>query len=113
MREQELRVSQREVHRMHVVRLTIDGGKLSPPASNLLQVGALFVNSAKEITELSKLESFPIFLTKQEVCASVVAQFRAGFVIYIKLIHQFVPLDLEHSVSRNFYPVHSFPIEHF
>lgn len=29
MSEWELRVSQRELHRMHVVRLTIEGGRVS------------------------------------------------------------------------------------
>ena len=55
-----------------------------------------------EITELSELESSAVSLAEQEVDSAIAAHLRAGFVIHLELVHQFVTLDLKHSMSRDF-----------
>jgi hypothetical protein len=67
-------------------------------ASNLLQIDALSCNSAMEVTELSKLEPYAIFLTEQEVDSANATQL-ARFVIHIELVPEFVMFDLKHSMS--------------
>jgi hypothetical protein len=79
---------------------------VSKVPSNLLQIGAISLNSSMQITELCELESFAVSLTEQKVYFSIAAQLRAGFVIHIELLDEFVTFDLKHSMSGNFYPVH-------